>query len=88
MLITVRVKPGSRKGPLVEPMDASRGEAASGTVVQFTVYVQERAADGRANTAVGELLARHFGVAKSRVELLRGHSGRLKTFRIAGDDSR
>lgn len=85
MLITVRVKPGSRKGPLVEA--TGDGEADASTP-QFTVYVQERAVDGAANTAVTQLLARHFGVAKSRVELVRGHTGRVKTFRIEERASR
>lgn len=88
MLITVRVKPGSRKGPLIEPTDASAEPGAPGSDVGFTVYVQERAVDGRANAAVTELLARHFGVPKSRVELVRGGTGRVKTFRIEGAVSR
>jgi uncharacterized protein (TIGR00251 family) len=73
--ITVRVKPGSRKGPLVESSSAADG-------AELTVYVQQRAVDGQANTAVVELLASHFGVAKSRVEILRGHASRIKTVRI------
>lgn len=76
MLITVRVKPGSRKGPLVEVNDSGGA--------QLTVYVQQRAVDGQANAAVTALLASHFDVAKSRVELVRGHSGRVKTFRVEG----
>ena len=49
---------------------------------ELTVYVQQRAVDGQANVAVTELLAKHFGVAKSRVEILRGHASRTKTVRI------
>ena len=40
--LTVRVKPGSRKGPLVEVADDGA----------LTIYVQERAVDGTANDAV------------------------------------
>jgi uncharacterized protein (TIGR00251 family) len=69
--ITVRVKPGSRKGPLVE---ADGGE--------LTVYVQQRAVDGQANTGVIALLAKHFDVPKSRIEIIRGHSSRTKIVRI------
>lgn len=75
MQITVRVKPGSRKGPLVESSAGADGAA-------LTVYVQQRAVDGQANSAVIDLLAKHFGVAKSRVEILRGHASRTKTVRI------
>jgi hypothetical protein len=72
-LVSVRVKPGSRKGPLVE-----RGD--DGTL---TVYVREPAVDGKANTAVIRLLAEHFGVPPSRVELVSGGTARQKRFRIA-----
>ncbi len=58
-VISVRVKPGSRKGPLAEV-------APDGGL---TIYVQERAVDGKANEAVIRLLAEHFGVPRSRVEL-------------------
>lgn len=69
----VHVKPGSKKGPLVEQNDG-------GTL---TVYVRERAVDGHANEAVIELLAKHFDVAKSCVEIIRGHTARTKTIRIS-----
>jgi len=72
LLISVRVKPGSRKGPLVETDD-------DGTLV---VYVREQAMDGKANTAVIRVLAEHFGVPKSRVELTSGAAARIKRFRI------
>ncbi|OCB58481.1 hypothetical protein A5722_07355 [Mycobacterium vulneris] len=72
-MITVRVKPGSRKGPLVEVAD-------DGTL---TIYVQERAVDGKANEAVTKLLAQHLGVPRSRVELISGATARLKRFRVS-----
>ena len=71
MDLSVRVKPGSRKGPLVE-IDGDRA----------TVYLRERAIDGQANAALIAVLARHFGVAKSRVEIVRGHTSRVKQVRI------
>ena len=70
--MTVTVKPGSRKGPLVET-------APDGTV---TVYVREPATEGRANKAVGEVIARHLGVPKSRESLIGGATARIKRFRI------
>ena len=70
--MTVTVKPGSRKGPLVET-------APDGTV---TVYVREPATEGRANKAVGEVIARHLGVPKSCVSLIGGATARVKRFRI------
>ena len=71
-LISVRVKPGSRIGPLVEA-----GEDGA-----LTLYVQERAVDGKANEAVTKLLAEHLGVPRSRIELVSGATSRHKRFRI------
>lgn len=48
----------------------------------LTIYVQERAVDGKANEAVTKVLARHLGVAASRVRLVSGRTARLKRFRI------
>lgn len=71
-VVVVRVKPGSRKGPLVEVGDDD----------ELTIYVREPAVDGRANAAVVKLLAEHFGVARSSVELISGTTSRIKRFRI------
>ncbi|MGH3643556.1 MAG: DUF167 domain-containing protein [Mycobacterium sp.] len=70
--IRVRVKPGSRKGPLVEVVDDD----------ELTVYVPERAVDGKANEAVVKLLSEHLGVPRSRVVLASGATSRVKRFRI------
>ncbi|WP_099023178.1 DUF167 domain-containing protein [Mycolicibacterium palauense] len=71
-LVVARVKPGSKKGPLVE--DGQDGE--------LIVYVRERAVEGRANDAVVALLARHFGVPRREVALVSGATSRHKRFRI------
>ena len=71
MQYTVRVKPGSRKGPLVET-------DAAGLVV----HVRERAVDGAANEAVVAVLAAHFGVPKRDVTILRGHTARIKRVEV------
>ena len=71
-IITVRVKPGSRKGPLVEV----------GLDGGLTIYVAERAVDSKANAAVIRLLAEHLGVPRGRVELIAGARARLKRFRV------
>lgn len=71
-IVTARVKPGSRKGPLVEV-------GADGSL---TIYVAERAVDGKANAAVIELLADYLGMPKSRVELVAGAKARVKRFRV------
>ena len=82
MLITVRVKPGSRKGPLVEPVAPGLERPE-----QLTVFVRERAVDGKANEAVVAVLAEHFEVPRGRVDLVRGHTSRIKTFRVDDQES-
>lgn len=72
-VITVTVKPGSKKGPLVEA-------AADGAL---TVYVRERAIEGKATEAVTKVLADHLGVPKSRLQLLSGATSRVKRFLIS-----
>lgn len=71
MQLTVRVKPGSRRGPLVE-------DTADGLVV----HVRERAVDSAANNGVVRALAAHFAVAPRDVEILRGHSARIKRIEV------
>lgn len=68
MRVVVRVKPGSRRGPLVEAGDDGA----------LLVHVRERAVDGAANTGLVKALAEHFGVAPSRVVVVRGHTSRTK----------
>ncbi len=73
MIVNVKVKPGSKKGPTVQPnlVDES-----------LLVYVREPAVDGKANRAIVELLADYFQVPKSRVTIMRGHTSRDKTIQI------
>lgn len=73
--VTVTVKPGSRKGPLVEV-------GADGAL---TIYVPERAIEGKATEAATRLLAAHLGVPRSSVELVAGATSRVKRFRIRSD---
>jgi uncharacterized protein YggU (UPF0235/DUF167 family) len=73
-LVTVVVKPGSRKGPMVE----------AGPDGVLVVYVREPAIEGRATKAAAEVLAKHLGVPKSRVVLASGATSRHKRFRILG----
>jgi uncharacterized protein YggU (UPF0235/DUF167 family) len=71
--VTVRVKPGSKKGPLIDPSEDG----------SLTVFLQQRAVDGAANDGLIEVLAKHFGVSKSRIVIESGFTSRIK--RIAVD---
>jgi uncharacterized protein YggU (UPF0235/DUF167 family) len=75
MDVTIRVKPGSRKGPLVAPLI----DDPSATVV---VFVRERAVDGAANEGVVAALAEYYGVPRRRVQIVRGDTSRVKRVRI------
>ena len=65
---TVIVKPRSKKGPLVEVQK-------DGSLV---VFIQEPAVDGKANVALIRLLANYFGVSKTNVSIVHGHTSRHK----------
>ena len=40
--------------------------------------------DGKANERVREIIAEEFGVSKSRVEIVKGQTSRIKTIKIWG----
>lgn len=71
MRIFVKAKPGVKKDS-IEKIDA----------LHFKVSVKARAEDGKANMAIGELLAEYFGVPKSGVRIIRGHQGRQKIVEV------
>lgn len=72
--VVVTVKPGSKKGPLVEAAEDG----------SLTVYVRERAVEGKATEAVIRVLAEHLGVPKGRITLVSGATSRVKRFRVDG----
>jgi uncharacterized protein YggU (UPF0235/DUF167 family) len=66
------VKPGSKKGPLVEV----------GNDGALTVFLKERAVDGAANEGLIKVLADHFAVRKSDIEIESGFTSRIKRIRV------
>ncbi len=70
-MVEVRVQPRARRNEVVEQ---------AGGVVRVRVTAAPEA--GAANRAVIALLAEAFGVAPSRVELVRGAASRDKLFRV------
>lgn len=69
--LTVRVTPKAAADRVVE-----EGEGT------YKVYVTCVPEDGKANKAVIALLAKHLGIAKSRLEIVRGETSRDKILRI------
>lgn len=72
MKISVHLKPNSRH----------REEVVVGDDGVLTVYTKAPAIEGRANAAAVKLLAKYFGVAPSKVKLVRGASSKYKVFDI------
>jgi len=61
---------------------SSRNRVEPGDPVK--VFVTAAPADNEANKAVVETLAKALGVPKSRIEIVRGATGRSKTIEIQG----
>ena len=76
MKISVHLKSTSRH----------REEVVVGDEGMLTIYTKALAIEGRANAAAVKLLAKHFGVASSKVKLVRGASSKYKLFDIDQSD--
>ena len=74
MKVEVKVKPGSKKGPLVQP--SLTGE--------LLVFLREPAIEGKANKALIKLLAEYYDVPKTSVEITGGRKSRHKIVKIEG----
>ena len=72
MKISVHLKPNSRH----------REEVVVGDDGVLTIYTKAPAIEGRANMAAAKLLAKYFGVAVSKVKLVRGAASKYKLFEI------
>lgn len=72
MKISVHLKPKSRH----------REEVVVGDDGVLTIYAKAPAIEGRANAVAAKLLAKHFGVASSKVKLVRGAASKYKVFEI------
>ena len=70
MIINVKVKPGSSQEKIADSDDG------------LTIWTHARAHDGEANKKVMELVAKHYGVSKTSVKLVRGATSKIKTFEI------
>lgn len=70
--LSIHLKPNSRHREEVVPNDDG----------SLTIYTKALAIEGRANLAAVKLLAKHFGVAPSKVKLVRGAASKYKVFEI------
>ncbi len=72
MFVSLTIKPGSRKGPLIETLE-------DGSLV---AHVRAKPIDGEANEALIDLVSKHYSIAKSRVSLVSGHKSRQKRLHL------
>ncbi len=71
MKFLVEVRPHSKKSAVEETRDGD-----------FKVFVKSPVKEGKANEEVIALLARHFGVPKSHVVILKGARGKRKMVEV------
>jgi len=71
MILAVKVKPNSRTSALTEQADGT-----------WLAQVKAPPVDNKANAALIELIAEHFGVRKSQVTIKTGAGGRLKRVQV------
>ena len=72
MIITAKVKPGSKQGNKIEPQP-------DGT---YIIYIRARAHDGEANAALIKLLADYFNAPKTSIRIKSGASSRTKLIEL------
>lgn len=70
MQLEIKVVPGAKKEAVKEE---------NGVV---KIYLTAPAVDGKANKALVDFLARHYGVRKSAVSIIKGLKSRSKTINI------
>ncbi len=76
--LRVRVTPRAGRDRLEGVVDLPDGRAVK-------IAVSAPPQGGKANAAVGKLLAKFFGIAKSNITVVSGASARTKQLEIAGD---
>ena len=71
MIIDIKVIPGAKKNRVLEE---------GGRIVK--VYLTAPPVEGKANEALIEFLAGHFGIRKSQIEIIKGLKSRNKVIII------
>ena len=74
MRIVVRVLPRAKQDK-VEPLDDG----------VYRVRVKAQPVKGQANERLRQIIARYFGVSVSAVQIVRGHTARVKVVEIKGE---
>ena len=77
MRIDIKVIPGAKRNAIKHERDMWAGDT-------WKVYISAPAVDGKANKALIDILAQHFQVRKSQIEIIKGLKSRHKTISIKG----
>ena len=72
MIITAKVKPGSKAGDKIEKQPDGA----------YIIYVRARAHDGEANAELIKLLAKYFDVPKTAIKIKSGTSSHTKLIEL------
>ena len=75
MNIRAKIKPNSKKGPLIVKTTDEKGEI-------WEIFLKSPAIEGRANKEACELIAKKLNIAKTKVVLAKGLKSKVKIFNI------
>lgn len=75
-MLTLRVQPKASRDEIIGPCDDAQGGES------LKVRITAPPVDGKANAHLIKFLAKAFGVAKSRVSVVSGDSGRNKRVQV------
>ena len=70
---------------IIKPNSKHREGVLEGEGGTLIIYTKAPAIEGKANLSAMRLLADHFGVSQSRVQLARGQTSKYKVFNIDKD---
>lgn len=67
---------------IIKPNSKHREGVLEGEGGTLAVYTKAPAVEGKANQAAAQLIAKHYGVSKTRVRLVRGQTSKYKVFEV------
>ena len=70
----VRIQPGASKNEIVRVQEDA-----------LKIRISAPPVEGKANKALVNFLAKELGVKKSEIEIVSGHTSRVKTIRVIGE---
>jgi hypothetical protein len=80
MKIIVNIKANAKENKIDPPIEKI-GEAGK-IVNEYKIFVKEPAREGKANEAIIKLLAKHFDVPRSKINIVLGFKNKKKIINI------